>query len=202
LFNFRDSFQGPTAVVYDPECLLSSETINRYDLFHIIEAYQVNWFDDRAEFLALCEGTDLRGDFYGRLLRHRDPPLSLDLHYRAQEPQEDFRRQWEGRPVALTGFKLRACEQGGDPIPISADVAEAITEIHLTALLIAPDMRGWAIRQLKNSSLYGRKLVIDFPDRRGVEYTAYVGKAAWLAYPELQFAFKIREKMKSEAIIL
>lgn len=202
LFNFRDSFQGPTAVVYDPHNLLSTETTNSYDLFHIVEAYDVHWFENRAEFIQLCGETELQGDFYGRLRRHRDPLLSLELHYQSDEVREQFQRLWEGRPVALSGFRLFAKERGGDIFPIEDRITTSLEKAFLTVLLIAPDMKGWAIRQLKNSPLYGRKLTIDCYDQQGIEYTAYIGKAAWLAFPELQVAFKIRDRMKAEAIII
>ncbi|MCB9009442.1 MAG: type I-D CRISPR-associated helicase Cas3' [Ardenticatenaceae bacterium] len=202
LFNFRDSFQGPTAVIYDPNHLLSSETINQHDLFHILESYDVQWFADHREFNRLCPSTELTGDFYGRIRAHRDPILYLELTYRTNETQDDFQRLWEGRPVALSGFHLQGRESGGDLFPIEQRFVTAVAEKYLTVLLIAPDMKGWAIRQLQHSPIYGRKLIIDFQDRDAVEYTSYVGKAAWLAYPELRTAFKIRERMKSEAIII
>jgi CRISPR-associated endonuclease/helicase Cas3 len=202
LFNFRDSFQGPTAVVYDPQNLLSSQEINAYDLFHIIEGYEVDWLDNRAEFTRLQGDTELEGALYGRLRQHRRPFLSLELRYRTDETQADFSRQWEGRPVALKGFQLCARERQGDMVPIDVRIREALAEKYVTTLLVAPDMVGWAIRALKNSPIYGRKLIIDFSDRKNVEYTAYLGRAAWFAHPELQFAYKIRDRMKSEAIIL
>ena len=77
----------------------------------------------------------------------------------------------------------------------------ALIDTFLTVLLIPPDMKGWAIARLKHSPVYGRKLIIDFLDRQDVEYTAYIGRAAWFAHPELLVAFKIRDYMKSEAII-
>lgn len=202
LFNFRDSFQGPTAVIYDPKHLLSSETINQHDLFHILESYDVQWFDDHREFSQLCPATEITGDYYGQIRAHRDPILHLELTYETNETQERFQHLWEGRPVALSGFNLRAKESGGDIYPIEQRFITAIQEKYLTVLLIAPDMKGWAIRNLQHSPIYGRKLIIDFQDRDAVEYAAYIGKAAWLAYPKLQIGFKIRERMKSEAIII
>lgn len=202
LFNFRDSFQGPTAVVYDPEHLLSGEAINTYDLLHLVESYHLQWLTGRSEFIQLCGETTIQGDFYGRIRSHRDPLLSLELRYRTGEYEEDFRRQWEGRPVALSGFQLVARERQGDRVAIDERIVTAFQNDYLTVLLVAPDMKGWAIRALKNSPLYGRRLTIDFYDHQNVEYTVYIGKAAWLAFPELQFAYKIRDRMKSEAIIL
>ncbi|PID85235.1 MAG: type I-D CRISPR-associated helicase Cas3' [Chloroflexi bacterium] len=202
LFNFRDSFQGPTAVIYDPYHLHSTETVNQYDLFHILESYDVHWFQDRREFNQHCPSTELKGDFYGHIHAHRGPILHLELTYKTNETQKDFQHVWEGRPVALSGFELQGRESGGAISPIDQRFITAIADKHLTVLLIASDMKGWAYRYLSHSPIYPRKLIIDFQDRYAVEYLAYIGKAAWFAHPELQISFKIRERMKSEAIII
>jgi CRISPR-associated endonuclease/helicase Cas3 len=202
LYNFRDSFQGPTAVIADPHTLFSSEPINQYDLFHLVEAYDVTWYDNRAEFTRLHGDTDFTGSHYGRIRRHREPRLTLELHYKTDMVQAEFTAAWEGRPVALSGFYIRAREQKGDPFPLESHIQLALADHFLVVLLIAPEMKGWAYRYLRNAPFYGRKVTIDFDDVHGVDYTAYIGQAAWLAYPELQVAFKIRDRMKSEAIIL
>jgi CRISPR-associated endonuclease/helicase Cas3 len=202
LFNFRDSFQGPTTIIADPHNLFSSEPINQYDLFHLVENYDVEWYENQAEFERLHGETDLKGPHYGRIKGHRDPRLTLELHYSTEQEREEFQAAYEGRPVALTSLTLRAREQKGDPYPLASRIQIALADQYLVALLIAPDMKGWAYRYLRNAPFYGRKLTINFPDRHGVEYTAYLGKAAWLAYPELQVAFKIRDRMKSDAIII
>lgn len=202
LFNFRDSFQGPTAIVHDPRHLLSTEDVNSADLFHIVEAYEVQWFEDGTDFLHHCGATELRGDFYGHLLRHRDPLLSLELRYRTDDDQERFDQVWTCRPVALSGFLLEARERGGDAFPVDSRIRSALRDDFLTVLLIPPSLRGWAISRLRQSPIYGRRLTIDFFDRQDVEYTAYLGQAAWLAHPELLQAPRLRDANKSEAIIL
>lgn len=202
LFNFRDSFQGPTAVIADPANLFSSQFINQYDLFHLVETYDIIWYDSRAEFTRLHGSTELEGKHYGRLQRHRNPRLIIELHYQSDQYQEEFQNTYEGRPVAFTNLTIRAREQKGDLAPLASALQQALDSQFLVALLIAPNMQGWAWRYLRHAPFYSRKLVINFPDRHGVQYTAYLGTAAWLAYPELQIAFKIRERMKSEAIII
>jgi CRISPR-associated endonuclease/helicase Cas3 len=202
LFNFRDAFQGPTAVIADPAKLFSSEPINQYDLFHLVESYEVVWYENRAEFNHLHGDTDLEGQHYGRIKRHRDPRLTLSLHHEIDQDQEEFQSAYEGRPVALTGLAVRAHELKGDYFPLENRIQNCLKDQFIVALLIAPDMKGWAWRYLGNAPFYGRKLTINFNDRHGVEYTAYLGKAAWLAHAELQFAFRIRDRMKPDAIII
>ena len=202
LFNFRDSFQGPSAVIADPDDLFSSQPINQYDIFHLVETYDVTWYESRSEFTHLHGDTELEGKYYGRLRRHRDPRIAIEMNYPTEQCQEEFQNAYEGRPIALTGLTLRAREQKGDPVPLENAVQNALDGQFLIALLIPPDMQGWAYRYLRNAPFYGRKLTINFPDHHGVEYTAYLGTAAWLAHAELQIPFKIRERMKPDAIII
>lgn len=202
LFHFRNSFQGPTAVVYDPQRLLSSAEINAHDLFHIVEAYEVHWYEQRADFVAQCGDTELTGVFYGHLQCHRDPLLSLELRYRTDDDQQRFDDLWSCRPVALVGFGLDARQRGGDYYPLDWRISRALSEQFLTVLLIPPDLRGWAIHRMRQSPLYARKVTIDFRDYQGVEYSAYLGQAAWLAHPELLQARRLRDSKQCEAIIL
>jgi len=202
LFNFRNAFQGPAAVVYDPDRLLSSQEINSHDLFHLVESFSVQWLADRTEFVRLCGETTLKGDLYGKLTGHRQPPLVLELRYQSDELQADFIRQWGCRPVALDGCQLRAREQKGDSVPLDSRVAEVINDQFIPLLLIPQELLGHAISALRHAPFYSRRLTVDFADRQGVVYTAYTGSAAWMAHAELQFAFKIRDRMQSEAIIL
>jgi CRISPR-associated endonuclease/helicase Cas3 len=202
LFNFRDSFQGPTAVFYDPNCLLSSEPVNNYDLLHIVRAYDVQWYSGRGEFLQLCGETELEGAVYGRLLGHRDPPLAIELYLDTGAYEEDFLPPREGRPVALSGIELAAREWGGALVPLDRRITQAIHDHYVTTLLIHPEQWGWVLRRLRNSPLYARNLTIDFLDRQQVPFKVFIGRAAWLAYPELQIINRISRTMKDEAIIL
>ncbi len=202
LFNFRDSFQGPTAVFHDPDHLHSTETINSHDIFHIIETYHVQWLTGRNDFIQLCGETELRGDFYGRIHAHRDTPLRLELHHTTDMEEDRFKAAYEGRPVAITSLELVAKDHNGGIVPLDDRIRHSLRDQHHVVLLIDEEMKGWAINALRHSPWYGRTLTITFPDRANVPYTAYLGKAAWLAWPELQVAYKIRKRMKSEAIII
>ncbi len=50
IFSFREAWQGPPTAVYDPHHLLSSETVNRYDLLHLLANYELRPFRDRRDF--------------------------------------------------------------------------------------------------------------------------------------------------------
>ncbi len=205
LFAFRDSFQGPTAVVYDPHHLLSSQTVNQYNLFHLISYYRLTVLSGRVQFLRECEKTDLRGDFYVRLWGRREPNLSLELAYESDEEQEAFQRKWCGAPVALRGLRLVARERGGDVLAGALDewVVETVARQPMVLLIVPPEDVGAMISRLRGTDLRAWRLTVHFPDGTDDDgYRALLGTAAFLAHAELQTHFLLKDRLKPEAIII
>ena len=205
LFAFRDSFQGPTAVVYDPQHLLSSQTVNTYDLFHLLSYYQLTVLSGRTQFLRECAETDLQGEFYVRLWGRREPKLSLQLLYESEDEQEFFERRWCGAPVALRGLRLVGRERGGDVVAGALDerIVEALAEQPLPILVIPPEDVGAMIARLRGTDLWARRLTVRFPDGTADEdYRALLGTASFLAHAELQTHFLLKDRLREEAIIL
>jgi len=205
LFAFRDSFQGPTAVVYDPQHLLSSQTVNTYDLFHLISFYRLTLLSDRVQFVRECAETDLRGEFYVRLRERREPKLSLELVYESEDEQAAFEQKWCRVPVALRGVRLVARERGGDVVAGALDerVVETLARRPLPILIISPEDVGAMIARLRGTDLWSRRLTVRFPDGMAENgYRALLGTAAFLAHAELQTHFLLKERLREEAIIL
>lgn len=205
LFSFRDSFQGPTAVIYDPRHLLSSQTVNTYDLFHLLRNYKLSRPMTRPQFEQQCQPTDLKGDFYLHLLDFREPKLDLELVYESEEEPQDFERKWGNAPVALKGIRLRARERGGDPVAggLETTIVEALTDTPITMLVVPPDSVGAMISKLRGTSLWSYPITIYFPDGTvGDGYKALLGTAALMGYAELQGHFLMKERLKPEAIII
>lgn len=202
LFNFRDSFSGPTAVIYDADRRFSSEPINAYDVLHLIADYDIDWYPSRAAFMREHGSTDRTGDFYWRIRAHRQQSLYLSLHLNQREfAFEEWEKEWVGRPVALDGLKLEA-QLAGQLFPIDSRIRNALSEQFTPILLVPAELGGHAWRRLGHTPIYHRQLTIDFADRERVEYLAYLGKSAWLAYPELRSAFRLRERMQDDPIII
>ncbi len=205
LFAFRDSFQGPTAVVYDPRHLLSSQMVNTYDLFHLVSYYRLTLLTGRSQFLRECTETDLRGDFYVRLWDRREPKLSLELVYESEDERKVFEQKWCRAPVALRGMRLVAREWGGDVVAgvLDKQIVESLTTRPLLLLIIPPEDVGAMIARLRGTDLWSRRLTVRFPD--GTEddrYRALLGTAAFLAHAELQTHFLLKDRMKKEAIVI
>jgi len=205
LFAFRDSFQGPTVVFYDPQHIFSSETINAYDLFHLLSHYRLSPPMSRRQFEDQFGETPLRGRFYVRLLGPRDSRLFLELVYESEEPQEEFERRWCGAPVALKGLRLQARSPEGGVMAGALDqrYVEALTEQYIPMLIVPPDSVGALIARLRGTDLWARRLTVRFPDGLVEEgYKVVLGTGAFHAHAELQGYFHMRDRLKSEAIIL
>jgi len=205
LFAFRDSFQGPTAVVYDPQHLLSSQTVNSYDLFHLISFYLLTLLTDRAQFVRECADTDLQGEFYVRLWGRREPKLSLELVYESDDEPDNLERKWCGAPVALRGIRLVARERGGDVVAGALDerIVETLAGRPLPLLLVPPEDVGAMIARLRGTDLWSRRLTVRFPDGTADDgYRVLLGTAAFLAHAELQTHFLLKDRLREEAIIV
>lgn len=205
LFSFRDSFQGPTAVVYDPHHLLSSQTINAYDLFHLIRNYKLSLPLSKTQFEQSCQATDLTGDFYFRLLEFRDPKLNLELIYDTADEPVDFERKWCNAPVALKGIRLQVRSRGGDVVAgeLGEKIITALSDKPLPMLIIPPESVGAMISKLRGTSLRSYILNVYFSDGTINEgYKALLGTAAFMGYAELQGHFLMKERLKPEAIII
>ena len=205
LFSFRDSFQGPVAVLYDPQHLLSSQSINTYDLFHLISYYKLSPPLTRRQFTDQLGETELHGDFYVRLIEPREPRLILELVYDSEDEPADFERKWCGAPVALWGVRIQAREHSGGVLAGALDqkIVTAMAEKHLPMLVIPPDSVGTMIGRLRGSGLWSRNLTVRFPDgTANSNYKALLGTAAFHAHAELLGHFLMKDRLKPDAIII
>lgn len=205
LFAFRDSFQGPTAVLYDPTRLFSSQAVNSYNLFHLLRAYELSAPLSRDQFVRVAGETDLSGDFYFRLLRPRSPRLVLEFVVESEEEREEFEQRWCGAPVARCGVRLEAREPGGAVLAgaLPRPVVEALVEHFLPMLIIPPGDVGAMIGRLHSTPLWAQRMTVRFPDGTADErYRALLGVAAFHAHAELQGYFMFKERLKPDAIIL
>lgn len=203
LFSFRDSFQGPKAVVYDQQHLLSSETVNCYGLMHLVSNYRIRWLEGRREFVRAFEETELKGDLYGVIEGWRKPRLSLELRYESAWRRDEFDERVCRRPVALPGLRLDAREKGGDFYPLDPRITRAFGDQYITVLGIKPEDGGVVYGKFKGTSLYTRRLTVAFPDGRIDEnYRILLGAQAFQAHAELLGYFYMQDRLKSEAIII
>jgi CRISPR-associated endonuclease/helicase Cas3 len=203
LFNFRDSFQGATAVVYDKQHLLSSETVNSYSLIHVVSNYWVEWLEGWSEFARVYGESECEGDLYGAIVDWREPRLSLGLAYESPWQRAEFERRVCRRPVALKGLRLSAIERGGDRYPLDERIASVLCNRYVTVMGVTPEDKGVVYGRLEGTTIYPRRLKVIFPDGLALEdYLILLGTQAFQADAELRGYFWMKDRLESEAIII
>jgi len=205
LFSFRDSFQGPTAVVYDPDHLLSSETFNAYDLFHLISHYNLSPPMTKKQFEREFGTTTLQGGFYFRLRGWREPKLSLEFTHHSRHEREAFENRWCRKVVGMAGLHLQAREAGGDVLTggLLPEITCVLEDQHLACLIILSEDTGAAVSRLRGTPIWSRRLTVRFDDGAVEDgYRIFTGKAAFEAHAELLGHFLMKDRLKPDSIIV
>jgi hypothetical protein len=204
LFNFRDSFQGPTAAVYDPHHLLSDGDLTFYDALHVAANFEADYFDDAAAFRQACGVEPGQAEIYCRLTTPRDPRLYIGLEYReGRLPREAWGKLYTRRPVALTGLRLQAQVPGGGPAALHPALRRSV-EAQQVVCLIMPDADvGRLLYLTRDRNLFPRSLRVAFAaEGTSHEYKAMVGTAAFVVHAELEGYFWLKQKRDNDAPII
>lgn len=204
LFAFRDSFNGPEVVLYDPHRLFSSQEHSCYDLLHLVANYHLHLFTSRDEYVKICGEPGMKGDLYVRLQSRRETTLQIEFRLEREDTtQQQFENRFCRCPVALNRLRLVARVRHGDLHPLQEEFTEAIREIYIP-LLILPNQDEGALRAtLRGTPIIARRLSVVFEDANIGEYQIVVGSATWHADAALRRHFKFRERQEAcEAIIL
>ena len=202
LFKFREAWQGPVAAVYDEQCLLSSETINRYDLFHLITNYHLHIFHNQGEFERECGATE-PADLYIAIKGFRRPRLVLGFDYTNPEQyeQHEFEERYCRSIVAIKGLVLTVRERESSQIlTLDKRLSEAIENDWIPCLIVAEESCGALIGTLRGSPFYARDLTVNV-DGRTVPYKMVTGTAAFHVLPALKGHFVMVDKKLSDQAI-
>jgi CRISPR-associated endonuclease/helicase Cas3 len=203
LFSFRNSFQGPTAVVYDKQHLLSSETVNSYGLMHLVSNYRIRWLGGRWEFVHAFGEVEHEGDLYGVIEGWRDRRLSLELSHESLWTRDEFDQRMCRRPVALRGLRLVGREKGGDYYPLDSRITRIFGDQYVTALVVRPEDFGVVYGKLSGTTIYTRRLTVIFPNGQiNEDYAILLGTQAFQAHAELLGYFLMKDRLEEEAIII
>jgi CRISPR-associated endonuclease/helicase Cas3 len=199
IFNFREAWQGPTAAVYDPQHRLSSETVNSYDLLHLVTNYRLYFFPNHAEF-EHATGTKTSADFCVEIQDFRNPKITLGFDYQSTYQRSEFEERHCRGVVALQGLKLTAKERGFDGKPTQLDerIRSAIETDWIPCLVVAEESWWPLLSVLKGSPFYTRELLVDYPDGLAIPYKIVTGTAAFHILPELKRHYAMLDKKLSD----
>ena len=110
-FSFRDSFQPPLALLYDPEHLHSSKDVALYSALHVAKYYEAHYFpsvskwEEYAKRTAPAESKDALAFCY--VQQFREKPLQIGFKLNANEyTQDEWEEQFAYQVTALYGLEV------------------------------------------------------------------------------------------------
>jgi CRISPR-associated endonuclease/helicase Cas3 len=204
LFNFRESFQGPMAAVYDPHRLLSDSDMTIYDALHVAANFEADYFDDAAAFRHACGVEPGQAEIYCRLTAYRDPRLYIGLEYRERRlPRKAWEKLYTRRPVALPDLRLRAQVPGGGPAALHPTLRRSVEAQHVACLIVPDADVGCLLYLTRDRNLFPRSLWVAFAvEGTDHEYKAMIGTAAFVAHAELEGYFWSKQRQSNNAPII
>lgn len=188
-FNFRDSYQPPQVVIYDPQHLLSSEDYNVYSAVHIAQNFVARWSTDASRIAQWKQKLSwlLDEEIYICCTIEAGLEHRLLLQLSLGDPGSG-KKEWESRylskVVALSGFRLLPATDTGGKVP--GELNDILAENYFAFYAVlweGPEAR--ALNGLKQTtSLFTNKLVVDFGDEATGEYLVVLGSAALMVTDE------------------
>jgi CRISPR-associated endonuclease/helicase Cas3 len=196
-FSFRDSFQPPPAVVYDPGRLHSDTPINSYDALHFIKYYEARWFDTLNEWREAIRSNgdpqwqaevDPDAAAYCYLTALRESPIRIGLELDARDySRADWEEQHAYQVTALYGLRIVAL---GDDRGLSRNVYKLFSQQFIPAFVAWNDPQCFTWREMrkleKTARFYPIQLTVSF-DRDEVRYSAVPGNMAFQLCAELPY---------------
>ncbi len=196
-FSFRESFEEPLARIYDPNHLISDDTINDYGLFHLVQNCEMEVLP-QGEWLKQSGASAVAHDaeqivVYSVVRRLRAYEDRLRLRFRLAVNAE--RRAWEndhiGKMTALLNLELFA-ETGQVP----EAVMDAVKHRFIPAFLAPRDsmIGGKLIGLARSQGMRTYDSEITFADGSKGEYCMLLGTSALLIAARLRWASTYHQK--------
>ncbi|PZS00719.1 MAG: type I-D CRISPR-associated helicase Cas3' [Candidatus Chloroheliales bacterium] len=182
-FNFRDSYQPPLALAYDPDHLLASSDYTTYSALHIAQNYDADWsaspkqLEQWAARLDGGLGSEVR--LSCQINHHRDQRLILNFSLR---PHDLSRKEWEERYcstlAATNGFNVVSSVGIGVPPQLN----DAFGRNFVTFYAVPESgPEAASLNTLKRqTSLFTNTLMVDFGGEGEHLYILVLGTAALL----------------------
>lgn len=199
-FNFRDSFSGPTAWVFDPAKLLSSSIVTQYDLIHIVENYEYEQVD-AAIFADKASVQPPKDAICIHLRSHRQQRQHVELRW---QPPQIMHEYWTsssfqkcfvaGQSIAIKDLALKAEE------PLPNLLRLSLAEQYVPLLLVPTKLVGPLLRITQPRGVYTRDIYIQL-DEDEQKLVAVLGTNALLVEPLICWAFGLKQRKEETAII-
>lgn len=195
LLSFRDGTPAVLAAVYDPQQIFSRQVVNTYDLLHLLQYYELRWFDTAGAFEAAATRPPApEAQAWVEVLHLLPADQRRKVGYQWMAPAHiDSRQRFEvlycREVVALHGVRLTLGERGfdGRDFILPHSLQDAVGQRHLPALVIPTQgiLYGALLKRLRLASFVSRPLEVVFPDSSKGEYEIVTGTAAFHMAAEL-----------------
>ncbi|EFH90016.1 type I-D CRISPR-associated helicase Cas3' [Ktedonobacter racemifer] len=193
-FSFRESFQPPAALAYDPENLHSSRSIASYNALHFLRYYDAPFYETYAKWEQDTHQSvpaSLREDAltYCHLHRLRDTPLRIGLKLDARDYTRDaWEEKFAYQVTAIYGLELVCLSEHSG---LKKSVRELFRRQYVPAFLASSssDSRTRAeIHKLSKQARFSSlPLEVTFMDGRCLPYDAILGTMAFQLCAELPY---------------
>ena len=203
-FSFRDSFQPPLALLYDPEQLHSSTPVALYNALHIVKYYEAHFYATAEEWAEASEkmipSREQNAFVYCRLLRFREKPLRIGLKLNAHEyTQDEWEEQYAYQVTALYGLEVAPLS---DHHGLDRNV-QSLISTQFVPSFIARDGTNSAtaseLRKLrKRARFFPLKLDVTFCDGKTDAYLIIPGTMAFQVYAEIPYRAIAIDRRKTQ----
>ncbi len=204
IFNFREAWQGPPALIFDERRIFSSQPVSRYDILHLYANYQLHLLSGKAEF-ERCHGpldeTRAEARLYAELEGLRAERLRIGMSYSSPWPEAEFRERCCRSVVALRGLRLSAQDSGGGAVQMPVQIRSSIEDDWVPCLVVHPESWPALFAVLRGAPFYSRELAVDFPAEATQKYQLITGLAAFHVLPELNGHFHMLDRKLDDGAI-
>ena len=191
-FSFREYFQPPLALISDPRCLHTSDTVSLDDVLRIVRFYEARYFGTREEWeqkvqmLAPEKARD--AIIFCQLKELREPGAQLRIGLKLDVGNK-IRSQWEEiyayQITALHGLEVVVLN---DNHGLVSDVQHLLGESFVPMLVVANKSRSavemWRLQ--KKAQYIPYNLQVTFADDEVADYWAILGTMALLVHAEIR----------------
>ncbi len=192
-FSFRDSFQPPLALVYDPDHLHSSKNVASYNALHVAKYYEARYYGSAAEWEkqaerdAPAESKDALA--FCHLRQFHEKPLQIGFNLNANAyTQDEWEEQFAYQVTALYGLEVVALDdnRGLDPTLQSLFRTQFIPAF--AALDEARSFTASAIRRLQRQARFlPVQMKVTFCDGKTLTYLVIMGTMAFQVCAEIPY---------------
>lgn len=203
-FSFRESFQPPLALLYDPEKLHSSESVALYNALHIAKYYEARFYATIEEWaqktLAKVPLEVKDALAFCSLHRFRDTPLQIGLKLNANEhTQDEWEEQYAYQVTAFYGLEVFPLkDHHGLDSTLQALVS---TQFVPTFAALCADTSATAreLRKLqKRARFFPLQLDVTFCDGKIRTYLAVLGTMAFQVCAEIPYRAIAIDRRKTQ----